>query len=225
VDAVPLNGQVRQLERYDIPVSVATLSNWMLKIGTDRVQPLINLMVEQALDAGLMLMDETTVQVLQSEKSPASEHYMWVRLAVLPATETEPARRILLFTYAPYRNAETLQRLLEGFTGKLITDGLDLYNTYADLNKLVHGTCNAHARRGFEDARKIAEGETKKNKAEAEKPNSTSARARVALNFFRDIYRIEREIKALSPAAKFAIRQERSAPIMFPRSDLPHKRS
>jgi hypothetical protein len=45
--------------------------------------------------------------------------------------------------------------------------------------------------RGFEDARKIAEGETKQNKAAAEKPNGTSARARVALNFYRDIYRIE----------------------------------
>jgi hypothetical protein len=90
VDAVPLNRQVQQLERYDIPVSVATLSNWMLTLGTDRVQPLINLMVEQALDAGLMLMDETTTQVLQSEKSSTSEHYMWVRLAILPATETVP---------------------------------------------------------------------------------------------------------------------------------------
>jgi transposase len=76
VDAVPLNRQVQQLERYGIPISVATLSNWMLTIGTDRVWPLINLMIELALDAGLMLADETTLQVLQSEKSPTSEHYM-----------------------------------------------------------------------------------------------------------------------------------------------------
>jgi hypothetical protein len=59
-------------------------------------------LVEQALGALLMLMDETGVQVLQSEKSATSEHYMWVRLAVLPASESEPERRIVLFTYSPY---------------------------------------------------------------------------------------------------------------------------
>lgn len=214
VDAVPLNRQVQQLERYGIPISVATLSNWMLTLGTDRVVPLINLMIELALGAGLMLMDETTVQVLQSEKSPTSEHYMWVRLAVLPATETEPERRIVLFTYTPYRNAETLRELLEGFSGKLITDGLDLYDTYADVKQLIHGTCNSHARRGFEEARKIAEGQGNKSAAKTQDPNTPGARARVALNFYREIYRIEREIKDLPADEKRAVRQARTAPIM-----------
>jgi transposase len=214
VDAVPLNRQVQQLERYGISISVATLSNWMLTIGTNRVQPLINLLIEQLLQALLMYLDETTLQVLQSEKSPTSTHYMWVRLGVLPGSEGQPERRIVIFTYCPYRNTETLQQLLEGFSGKLVTDGLDLYDTYADLKKLIHGLCNAHARRGFEEARQIAEGDTKKSKSAAAQPNSAAARARMALDYYRQIYRIEREIKDLSPAQKLAVRQERSAPIM-----------
>ncbi len=69
VDAVPLNRQVQQLERYGIPISVATLSNWMVAIGTEHVVPLINLLAERALEAPLVYADETTLQVLQSEKS------------------------------------------------------------------------------------------------------------------------------------------------------------
>ena len=214
VDAVPLNRQVKQLARYDIPISVATLSNWMLTIGGDRLVPLINLMTEQLLDAPVMHSDETTLQVLQSEKSPTSDHYMWVRLGVLPATEREAERRIVLFTYTPYRNTETLQRLFEGFSGKLVSDALELYGTYADQKSLIHGLCLAHARRGFEEARKIAEGQTKAKQADAALPNSVATRARVALDYFRDVYRIEREIADFSPADKLAVRKARSAPIM-----------
>ncbi len=139
---------------------------------------------------------------------------MWVRLAVWPASDGEPERRIVLFTYTPYRNAETLQRLFEGFTGKLVSDGLELYDTYADLKQLVHGLCKSHARRGFEEARQIAEGKAGKGKTEADKPDSPAGRARVALNFFRDLYRIEQQIRPLPPAEKLRARQERSAPIM-----------
>jgi hypothetical protein len=78
------------------------------------------------------------------------------------------------------RNTDTLQRLLEGFTGKLITDGLDLYDTYANVKQLIHGTCNSHARRGFEEARQIAEGKGNKPNAKADHPDNAGARARVA---------------------------------------------
>lgn len=58
VDAVPLNRQVQQPERYGICLSVATLSNWMLTIGTNRVQPLVDLL--RAAPAGAAeYLDET----------------------------------------------------------------------------------------------------------------------------------------------------------------------
>jgi transposase len=213
-DAVPLHRQVKQLERYGIELSVATLSNWMVAIGTAHVQPLINLLLDLLMKAALMHMDETTLQVLRSEKSATADHYMWVRLAILAATDAESERQIAIFTYSPYRNAETLQQLLDGFSGKLITDGLDLYDTYADQKELTHGCCNAHARRGFEEARQIACGEGKKSKKAAMEPDSSAARAKVALEYYRQIYKIERDIKDLTPDQKVVVRQQRSAPIM-----------
>jgi hypothetical protein len=84
----------------------------------------------------------------------------------------------VIFTYCPYRNTETLQQLLEGFWGKLVTDGLDLYDSYADLKKLVHGLCKAHSRRGFEEARQTAAGDAKKSKSTSAQPKSAAAHAR-----------------------------------------------
>lgn len=69
-----------------------------------------------------------------------------------------------------------------------------------------------HARRGFEEAREIAEGKAKKPPAEV--PNSPAARARIAFDYYRQIYSIEREIKPLSPAEKRTARHTRTAPIM-----------
>lgn len=212
LDAVPLNRQVEQLERYGIELTAQTLSNWMVRIGTEAIVPLRNLMIERALEAPLTYMDETTLQVLESEKSPTSEHYMWVRVAVWPAHSSEPERRIVLFDYAPYRNGETLARLLEGYRGALVTDALELYDRYANAQGLVHGLCNVHARRGFEEAREIAEG--KKGKGAPAEEHSPAARARVALDVYRELYRIEREIKSLPPDQKKAARQARSAPVM-----------
>ena len=69
---------------------------------------------------------ETYLQVLHSNKAPTATHYVVVR------SGAPPGKRILLFNYAASRTVEALQNLLVGpngpYTGKLLTDGLDLYD-------------------------------------------------------------------------------------------------
>ena len=88
--------------------------------------PLVNLMNDDLLAEPLVQMDETYLQVLQTEKAPSSEHYMVVRAA------GPPGKRIVLFTHVPSRTAAALKDLLIGphgpFRGKLLTDGLELYD-------------------------------------------------------------------------------------------------
>jgi hypothetical protein len=56
-----------------------------------------------------------------------------------------PHRRIILFDYIPSRTAEALKALLIGadgpFRGKLLTDGLELYDIVAEKLGILHFGC------------------------------------------------------------------------------------
>ena len=93
-------------------------------------------------------------------------------------------------------------RLLEGFSGALVTDGYGSYDGAAKLLKLTHAGCMAHARRHFEEARKAG---------------TETAYAKAALDFIGKLSLIERSLRdperPVSPAQRVRIRQQQSVPI------------
>jgi transposase len=129
-----------------------------------------------------------------------------------------PGRRIILFNYKPSRTVEALKNLLTGpqgpYTGKLLTDGLELYDTVAEALKLTHFGCLQHCRTYYHKAVKVTELPSGRNLA------------RVAIeDYIGKVYAVERHIKELREArertggtlelkAVLKIRQERSAPVM-----------
>ena len=212
VDGTPLTRQSGQFARLGLNLGAGTMGGWMNTIGAEKVVPLINLMHEAALAEPLLHCDETSVQVLKSPKAPSTDHYMIVRAA------GPPGRRIVLFNYEPTRNVETIKRLLNGpdgpYRGKLIVDGLQLYDYVGEeLGILLFG-CLAHARRGFDKAAKVSES-----------PSGQSL-ARVAIkDYIGKVYAVEREIETRrerrersggqwSLEETHQLRQEKSAPIM-----------
>ena len=58
-----------------------TMGLWVNTIGAEKLPPLIALLHEAALAEPVLHCDETTVQVLKSEKAPTTDHYMIVRVA------------------------------------------------------------------------------------------------------------------------------------------------
>jgi hypothetical protein len=110
-DGLPLYRVCRQLERQQVHLSPGTVGTWVNTLGSESVVPLINLTNDELLAHVLIQMDETYLQVLHSEKSPHSDHYMVVRAA------GPPGRRIILFDYIPSRTAEALKALLIGADG------------------------------------------------------------------------------------------------------------
>ena len=212
VDGLPIFRVNQQLERQGLSIGAGTLGGWMNKVGGDEVVPLIELMHEELLAAPLVQMDETPLQVLKSEKSPSADHYMMVR------TGGPPGRRLVLFNYEPSRNVEAVKRLLKGpagpYGGKLLTDGLELYDTAAKDLGLIHFGCLTHCRRYYKQAMKVSE-----------LPSGRSL-ARVGVeDFIGKVYQVERQIKRLREKGErdgeplgleevHRIRQERSAPVM-----------
>ena len=120
----------------------------------------------------------------------------------------------MAFTYAPGRSGQYADEILQGFTGILqgeagqqtVRGTVGPTNGYAGYNRLIQpdragpaiqlAYCWAHARRKlYEVAR-----------------NSTAPIAEDGLRRIAEIYKIEAEIKGLTPEVRLAIRQDQSAP-------------
>jgi transposase len=215
VDGMPLTRQSQQFARLGLDLQAGTTGTWMNTIGAERLPPLVNLMHEALLAEPVVHCDETTVQVLKSEKSPHSDHYMIVRAA------GPPGRRIVIFTYAPSRNVETIKVALTGpegaYRGTLITDGLELYDLVASdsaFNAMTLCGCLTHCRRYYDRAAKVTE------------LPSGQQLARVALkDYLGQVFFVERQIDEQRQVRERAggqwnleetlkLRQERSAPLM-----------
>ncbi|MFI4890693.1 MAG: IS66 family transposase [Steroidobacterales bacterium] len=197
VDGTPLYRQESQFDRMGIPLGRGTMALWMLRIGGIFIVPLTNLLNELLLAEAVIHCDETRLQVLKSDKAPTADHWMWVRAA------GPPGRRIVLFDYDPSRGGAVPLRLLEGFRGTLVTDGYGAYDGAAEVLGLTHAGCMAHARRYFDEARKVG---------------SEAGHAKVALEFIGRLSLIERGLwnrdYPVTPAERVEIRRRKSAPIM-----------
>jgi transposase len=210
-DGLPIYRVCQQLQRQEVPLSPGTAGTWVNAIG-EKVLPLIHLMHEELLSYPFVQMDETYLQVVRSPKSPSSDHYMVVRAA------GPPGRRIILFHHERSRTTQALQNLLIGpqgpYRGKLLTDGLEQYDTVATALNLQHFGCLQHCRTYYHKAAKVTETPSGQNLA------------RVAINeYIGKVYAVERQIKALREDCERAgtvlpletvakLRREKSAPVM-----------
>jgi transposase len=210
-DGLPIYRVCQQLERQDVPLSPGTAGTWVNAIG-EKVLPLIHLMHEELLSYPFIQMDETYLQVVRSDKAPSSDHYMVVRAA------GPPGRRIILFNHERSRTTQALRNLLIGpqgaYRGKLLTDGLEQYDTVAEALGVLHFGCLQHCRTYYHKAAKVTELPSGQNLA------------RVAINeYIGKVYAVERQIKALREEREHVgetlplervlqLRQEKSAPVM-----------
>jgi transposase len=213
VDGIPIYRTCGQLERLDLDLSPSTAGTWVNAAGGgEAVSCLIALLNEELLSAPFVQMDETYLQVLHSDKSPTATHYMVVRAGA------PPGRKILLFNYAPSRTVDALSELLMGpngaYTGKLLTDGLELYDSVTERLHLKHFGCLVHCRRYFDKASKVTE-----------LPSGRSLAKVAMVEYLRPVFAVESKIDTLREAAEragvpapleqiLALRQTQSAPIM-----------
>jgi len=96
--------------------------------------------------------------------------------------------------YRPTRGAEGPREFLEGFSGKLQTDG---YSAYDGLSpEIVEVGCWAHARRKFVAAEPSAPGKAKE-----------------ALDLVRKLYLVERRARGRPPDERARLRREKAGPV------------
>jgi len=196
-DALPLYRQAALLGRFGGDISRNTLAGSLVRAGA-AVQPIINLLRDQMLDATLIHGDETELQVLKEPgRSAQQKSYLWAQMS----GSGPPIR---LFTYAPSRSAETARRLYDGARGVLITDGYEVYANVARAYGLVHLGCWAHARRRFVDA-------------EAALPKAARTSTQPSVQFIAvigELYAIEAAARELGVKERLHLRHERSRPVL-----------
>lgn len=109
---------------------------------------------------------------------------------------------IVLFEYQPTRAAEHPRQFLQGFCGFLQVDG---YGGYETLPNVTLVGCWAHARRKFVEALNALPAATRTK-------GGTPSHAGLA--FCDALFTMERTLHDVTPAQRFAARQERSLPVL-----------
>lgn len=198
-DSLPLYRQAALLGRLGGELSRATLATSVVRVG-QAVQPIVNLLRDQLLEADLIHGDETELQVLKEPgRSAHTKSYLWAQMS-------GAGPPIHLFSYRDSRSTKTALELYEGARGALLTDGYEVYASIAHANGLTHVGCWAHARRRFVDA----EAALPKNARGPEQPATQFIAAIGAL------YAIEKHAreKNLGVEAHTELRREKSKPAL-----------
>jgi transposase len=195
VDGLPLARFEYVLARAGVLVPRQTLARWV--IGTAQaLQPIANLMRDVLLGHDVIHMDETPVQVLKEPgRAPTSKSQMWVQRG------GPPGKPVILFEYDPSRAQAVPLRLLEGWKGHLMADGLESYGAISFCEGVTRLGCWVHARRRFVDAGKVL-------------PAGKRGRAHEALALIGKLYAIEKEARELNDAERLAQRQSRSRAVI-----------
>ncbi len=198
-DAIPFYRMEKMLARDGLIVSRAALCNQAVAVGR-AIGDLLETMDRDIRSSPVILMDETTVQVLKDERgSPGRKSYMWISRGY------RDRRPIHLFRYHPTRSGEFAAKLLEGYRGYLQTDGYAGYNRIGESPGIIHVGCFAHIRRKFFEAWETA---------------GKTGIAQEALEHIRKIYAVEVEFRSrldsgsIGADAFVALRQDRIMPII-----------
>lgn len=194
-DALPFYRQEAILRRIGLEISRATMAPNLIRVA-EQLFPLQQLIEKRLLDSTCIGIDETPLQVMNEPgRSNTSLSYMWHFVA---HTRDGP---LPYFLYRETRSPKFLNTFLLEYQGPVVTDGYPAYNKFGETPGLIHAGCNAHARRKFVDAEKIAAG--------------TPETAQIIL-LYRRIYAIEKDLKEARATAEVVLeqRQLRTKPLM-----------
>jgi len=194
VDHLPYYRQVKMFQRAEVDIKTKTINGWIAKVCV-LLKPLYDVFCEHHFTKPYLQGDETTIKVLKVKKSgkkgKAHTGYYWVYY--------DPIDNQVVFIFDPGRGRKYPAQHLKHFTGKLQTDGLEVYTEFDKLDHVTLFGCMAHVRRKFFDALKNDE-----------------ARATKVLGMIQQLYKIEDDARKekYTPTQRLELRQQKAAPIM-----------
>lgn len=190
VNSVPLYRQEADWKQLGVKLRRATLANWVIKCGTDYMEPVYEQLHRHLLERDIIHADETPCQVLKEEgKTAQSKSYMW-----LYGSGNDGLSPIRLYDYQPSRGGYHVEEFLKGFSGYLTCDGFSGYNK---LKNVTRCGCLAHMRRYWYET---LPGKTKKSKEKTP--------AEIGFDYCSQLFELEKEYADLDADTRKAKRLE-----------------
>ena len=196
VNALPLNRQEQELDRYGISISKQNMANWMIYCSKNWLEPLYEAMKKVLQSQDVLFADETTVQVLKEPGRKAETNsYMWLYRT---GAEAPP---VVLYEYQTTRSSSHPKRFLNGFKGFLHCDGYQGYHNLSSDITIVG--CLAHARRKFDECLKSLS-----------KVEQVGSKAWEGLEFCNLLFEVESKLSESEAEERYQKRLELSKPIL-----------
>ncbi len=149
VNAVPLYRQEQEFLRNDVNISRQVMANWMITTAERYLSLIYDRLKEEIVSSPVAHADETPVQVTNDGREGVHKSYMWV-YRTGSICKAHPA---IVYDYQTTRKADAPRTFLEGFKGKLVCDGYQVYHTLENESgtDFTVAGCWIHARRPFAD--------------------------------------------------------------------------
>jgi transposase len=182
----PLERQRKELTRYGLDVSTATLWDYLHAVF-ELVKPAYDGLAEFIAKQPIIGVDETSWRLLKGEKRGKSKTW-WVWARHCPTA--------VHYTLDASRSGEVATKLLKDINGIVLCDGYAVYPKVAALNpNLRLANCWAHARREL-------------------LPFDKDPRARRALRVIQRMYRLESLAEDKSAEELLRVRQQKTKPLL-----------
>ncbi len=200
-DHLPLYRQSQILARAGMDLHRAVLASWVGKAAF-HLRPVVDRLAEHLKASGKLFMDETTAPVLDPGRGKTKTGYLWALARDDRAWGGDDPPGVVYF-YASGRAGENAETFLTGFDGILQIDGYPGYNRLTKPSRkggapirVAH--CWAHARRKLKEVF----------------DRDGSEIAAEGLRRIAEFYKIEADIRGISPGQRLSARQTRTAPLV-----------
>jgi hypothetical protein len=190
LDHLPLYRQERIFERAGLAIPRSTLAQWVGQCGV-ALQPLVDALKAEMLTYTVLHADETPVALLNPGSGKTDRAYLWS----YSIGAHHPVKAVI-YDFAESRAGSHARDFLGDWRGTLVCDDYAGYKALFS-HGITEAGCLAHARRKFFDLH----------------TQNQSLIAGEALDYFGQMYQIEREAAGLTPAERQHLRQSRAKPI------------
>jgi len=190
---LPLYRQHQMLKLEGIKLSRASFANWAIELAK-LLEPIAMALKRELLQAEYLHVDNSPGTVGRGKKKKGKSFdtgYYW------PLLNPDIG---VHFSFSRTKAYKAFEPIIKGFKGTLVSDAEEIFEKYTTAHQLDWQLCWHHSRRNFIDAE-----------------ISNPVLAACALDYIRELYHVEREIKKLkiSDAEKISsYRQEYSLPIL-----------
>nr|WP_246590023.1 IS66 family transposase [Marinobacterium ramblicola] len=190
-DHLPLYRQEQIFTRAGVALPRSILAEWVGLCGV-QLQPLVDALRDALLKEAVLHADETPVPMLSPGKKKTHKAYIWAY-----ASTAFSDLKAVVYDFAPGRAGQHARDMLGDWTGKLVCDDYSGYKAGFERGMTEIG-CMAHARRKFVELHVVGKSQI----------------AGQAVDYIKQLYKVEQDARDLTADERQQLRQEHSKPIL-----------